>query len=176
MVYGMWIDFFSSELWWRWGTYTAGLLTFASVLAVRYGRATGHLNGQAFASIPNLLLAYAALGVGLFCIWWMVVVRVIPDTIAILSGEEFRFESGVYVKHRRGRGCDYRLEEGVLNRSIPGYICTSPTFAPSPSRQVVIFYGKHTPLGFHITRYEIRRTANNTVHSEPDTNATRLKR
>lgn len=169
-IFGLWVDFVSSEHVWRWGSYLALAFTIASIALISWGFSVGQIKSKPGFVFTGRQGVLAAMGVLLVVggTWWMLVVRVIPDIFTQLIGDETRITvpmRAIYKSSRRS--CDYKLEGKVLDRAFPAYLCTSQSaFSAFPSDVVVALQVKQSFLGIHIQHAAESKSANNAFKSD----------
>ena len=133
-----------------------GVFGVASTLAlVVFSAREGRLRpGNGFVQTAGRLLAItlfmpALLG---FCAWASVC-KALPWAYTRAFGvpHEERTVMRTDYSHRR-RSCDYRLEGGAMENSMPGYLCIPESYyRQHPDQDVeVVIYGRKSALGFSV--------------------------
>jgi len=154
-LYGIYIDFVASELWWQVGTQVA--LVFSVVLSIGayWGKCTGHFPSPYGMSARRMALGFVFLPFMLFLMLWMALLRVIPDALTRLFGSSVTVTAPmVAVHHWSRRRCAFRLEGQFMDRGEPGWLCVRESaFNSFPSDVLVTFEGKETIFGIHVQRY-----------------------
>jgi hypothetical protein len=173
-VYGSFVEFVPSSVWWAWGTYLSCAATIVCLIAIFRGFKTGQLKSQPCARPGTKFVGIIFLPVFLFCICWLVIARAVPDTVARVVGVKREITVPLQAVYRRGtksRRCEYRLEGEFLERAFPARLCVSPAaFSFFPSNVRVTLVVEETALGFHIVGFH-EASANKRLQATRETRA-----
>lgn len=151
-LYGFYIDFIASELWWRVGTQVALGLAVVLSIAAYLGKYTGRIPSAPGISAGQTALGMVFLPFLLFLMLWMVLVRVVPHAVTHLLGSSVTVTAPMVAVHKRSRRrCDFRLEGEFMDRGEPGWLCVRESaFRSFPSYVLIIFEGKKTVFGIRV--------------------------
>jgi hypothetical protein len=172
--YAVWVDFVPSELWWRWGSVTAALLSLVVAAVLHRGFQTGQLWRAPDVNGWKRRVVAVLAPVLLFGMFWLPIVRVLPDTAARVFGQYTEVTTSLRAVYSyRSRLCDYRLEGELLSRAFPvDYICISTSdYDALRNSGPVTLRGRQTPLGMHIDQVLMPIPADSDLQAPRETRA-----
>ena len=156
---GLFVDFVPAEG--LYGTAAAAIFFFVglvlSLLLFLRVSGTGRTDNLFRQGRLKAVACIAVMPVFIGYMLWLGFVKALPWAATRALGSDHATQARMRTDHESSRrSCDYRIEGGPLDRTLPGFLCISQQYyrAHQDAEVIVRLHGKRSALGFAIVSVE----------------------